>query len=74
MLESEGGGERERGFDSPSCPGEEERERERETSQRGAGDEAGVVLCLVYRGVTTRKNGSHFVVLCRCQEYPKADH
>ena len=44
-------------------------------SHRGAGTRRGLCDCLVFReGVTTRKNGSHSVVLYHSLEYPKADH
>ena len=44
-------------------------------SHRGAGTRQGLCDCLVFReGVTTRKNGSHSVVLYHSLEYSKADH
>ena len=44
-------------------------------SHRGAGTRQGLCDCLVFReGVTTRKNGSHSVVLYHSLECPKADH
>ena len=44
-------------------------------SHRGAGTRRGLCDYLVFReGVTTRRNGSHSVVLYHSLEYPKADH
>ena len=44
-------------------------------SHRGAGTRRRLCACSMFReGVTTRKNGSHSVVLYHSLEYPKADH
>ena len=44
-------------------------------SHRGAVTRRGLCFCLVFgEGMTTRKIGSHSVVLCHIVDYPQVDH